>query len=67
MLSVLFSDSILFEFTDFVRLKRSYGLKGVRNWFDLSSYSTYPEFDLFGVFSVHNAHHAITKGNTKMI
>ena len=44
MLTALFSDSIFFEFTDFVRLKRSYGLKGVRNSFDLS-----------GVFSVHNA------------
>ena len=36
MLTALFSDSIFFEFTDFVRLKRSYGLKGVRNSFDLS-------------------------------
>ena len=40
MLIALFSDSILFEFSDFVQRKCSYGLKGVRNWFDLSSYST---------------------------
>ena len=55
MLQAIFSDSIVFEFTDFVRLKRSYRSKGVRNWFDLSSYSTHPEFHLSGVFSVHKA------------
>ena len=56
-LSALFAYSILFEFTDFVRLKRSDRLKGVRNLFDLSSYSTYPEFNLSGVFFVHKACH----------
>ena len=56
MLTALFSDSICFEFTDFVRLKRSFGSKRVRNCLDLSSYSTYPEFDLSGVFSVYKAY-----------
>ena len=55
MLLALFPDSLLFEFTDFVRFKRSYGLKGVRNLFDLSTYSTYPVLDLSGVFPVHKA------------
>ena len=45
MLTALFSDYIFFEFTEFVRIKRSNVLKGVRNWFDLSGYSTYPEFN----------------------
>ena len=37
-----FFDHIFFEFTNFVRLGRSYLLKRVSNLFDLSSYSTYP-------------------------
>ena len=56
MLKALFTDTILFEFTDFVRHKQSFRSKGVRNWFDLSNYSTHPEFDLSGVFSIYKAY-----------
>ena len=49
-----FLDRILFKFTHSVR--PNYLLQVVRNFFDLSSYSTYWEFDLSGVFSVHKAY-----------